>query len=58
MDQLRIDKKSLARVNIKINNYTLLDEKVSNKDKFAKAKKIVDFVRANRIKCISRKKNE
>lgn len=44
MNELKQQNKSLARVNIKMNNYSLLDEKLTNKMKQNKAKRIVDMI--------------
>lgn len=45
LDKLKAENKPIARVNLKINNMSLLDEKLSNEVKQAKAKKIVNKIR-------------
>lgn len=57
MQNLRNQKKSLARVNVKINNFNLLDEKLPNSDKLKKAKRLVKCIKECR-KQFFKKKSE
>lgn len=55
MKTLKEENKALARVNIKINNFNLLSEKVSNQDKLNRAKSIVKKIEQIKVELLKKK---
>lgn len=58
MNNLREENKALARVNIKINNYNLLSEKVSNEEKLKRAQNIVKTIERIKSELEKKEKNK